>query len=362
MAVDWTTLPEPLWISIFQQLNVTSLLNISETCKTFNNLMENKVLTDKLKLVFIIHPFNRRDINDVTTKVIDVCNRSNRNYKIVEFYYLNCQVNYKILPPNFWKLVTQKTIQIVKIFAHSVREVHLRNYHGMQAKECKSTFKNDPSLEIQYFTINMGMKRDMNNKSFKGLLELLKHSDKFEELYLTDVNNDSRMAQFNNMRVCKLGLSGRFTNQYEQFLLKQRKLTQLTAGTTHMFENNNLSNVKFSLSLINLCDAKWTNKENALNFIKTQNELEFIKIKLDKDQYDIAFLKHIINTNRHVMSLNVELEGCDNAFMKDIHQLEVNDYVKQLVFRCVPENPTLSAKFIKLFPFNMDLIRFRFFD
>lgn len=361
MAVDWTTLPEPLWISIFQHLDVTSLLNTSETCRTFNDLMENRVLTDKLKLVFIIHPFNRKDINDVTSNVIDVCNRSIRKYKVVEFYYLNCQEDYNILPPNFWKLVTQKTIEIIRIFSDSVREIHLRNYHGMQTKECKSTFKNDPSFQIQYFTVNKGMKQEKENKTYIGLLELLKHSDTFDELYLTDVNNDSRMSQFDNMRVSKLGLTGRFSNQYEKFLLKQSNLRQLTAYTTHMFENNSLSKVKFSLSLMNL-EGKWTNKENALNFIETQCELEFVRIKLDKDQYDINVLKHIINGNEHVMSLSVELEDCDSAFMEDIHQLEVNSYVKQLAFRCVPENPTLSAMFMKLFPFHMDLLSFRFFD
>ena len=362
MAVDWMNLPESLWMNILQQMDVKTLLKTSETCKMFNNLVENTILMEKLKLVFVMTPYIKKDLVKATKEYIKVFERSTRNYKTIEFDFLVKSIFCDSpLPPFYYPAATGKSIQITKLFSHSVREVNFTNYHG-SARDCKTLFKSDPKFQIQYFTVNMEPKEEYDNFPYYDIVELFDMSPFCEELCMNNVNNDSQMGHFNGLIIKGLELSGPFSSQYEQLLLKQDELIRLTSDATQMFENDNLSKVKFSVIFMNLFNAKWTNKQNALNFIKTQMSLKFVKIRLDKDQYDIEFLKHIINTNQDVITVSVELEGCDAIFMKEIHQLQENSFVRYASFTCVPENPSLSEMFMRLFPCQVDLSHMHLFD
>lgn len=359
-AVNWIKLPEQIWISILQHLDVKSMLRASETCTMLSNLVEIKKLTDRIKLSFVLTPYIKNDVTEAAKKIMEVFGNSNRDYKTVEFDFLQKSI-FAEPAPRFYKVALGKSIQIIKMFSYSVRNVHFKNFQG-DDRPCKKALKKDKNLRIRYFSINMGCKKELDSMCFRDFMRYAMFTPSCDQLCMKDIVNDSEMGQFDHVRVIRLEIAGRFTKPYEQFLLKEENLENLTASTTEMFENNALSNVKFTLNFMNLSDSKWTNKKNALNFIRTQTGLEFVKIKLDKDQYDIAFLKHIINANRCVISLSLELEGCDSEFEQEIYQLQQNTFVRHLSFTCVPANRNLSRRFMALFPHQIDLMNLKFYE
>lgn len=344
MSVDWINLPEHLWVEILQQLDGSTLIRTSETCRMFNNLIGSHIiLIDKLKLVFNIIINHQNNITEKTIENMENLKRSVKKFRILEIRYSK---EPSILKEDFWKLATKTTIEMITIFSNCIREVHLKYFRHFSDCDYKSirkmitTLKHDGKYYIQYLTINLKCrwkKRYLQERAF---------------FYMKDVDNDSRISTFRNQPVAKVELVGRFSSQYENVLLRRRILS-LTVDTTQMFDNNKLSKVPFSLNFLNLFNAKWTNKQHALNFIKTQTRLITVHLRFDINQFDILFLDHIVNRNPFLASLCIQLDGCDSV-ENNFHQLRalnIKPHVHACI-RCIPENPTLSTSFMELFPKN----------
>lgn len=310
MSADWINLPETSWIKIIQLLDVTSLLRTSETCKTINYIVANSILTHKLKLVV---DFQLK--GQLSIVAIEDLSKVVRNYSTLVFRNFKTTKRRR----NFIALC-----QVAKMMSHCIREIHFENFSVM-------TFLQWDFLVFQMKKVGM----------FNIICNIAIRYDLFENMNLLD-----------NVNVRRFHASGVLKTHYEQFLLKHKELKYLRSDGYNAFDNDNLSKVTFSLQKLCLYHVPWYNKDYALHFIRTQTHLRKVSIKLNYDQYDHLFLKHIINNNPNLDDLLIELHECDERLQNHLHAIEVNTSVTQFYFRCFPENPILSFRLNRLFPNN----------
>lgn len=345
MAIHWLTLPEHLWIKILQQLDGDTLLKTSLTCKTFNDLLENRSFFDKLKLVFHIKPYNSK-IREFTTprmfkRVVEiqkVFQRSKRNYRAVGIHFKHLSPDEESMI-SIWKQYTEETVEILIIFSQSVREIYLNNILLLDCfgTRLKERLINHKRLRIQYLIVNI-----------RKIGFMHEYSKCSELLFMRDVDNNSRKDLFDKVSFQNLVVEGSFTIPYEHILLKQdHGLVRLKMVTAQLFKNDELSKVNLSLTYLDLMNANWTNKQHALNFIKTQTNLRNVYLSFDLNNYDILFIKNITDQNRELFSFGIHLHGgCEELFKNDIIQLEPNPSVKHFYYNfCFPQ-----ASLLRLFP------------
>ena len=325
MDFYWIDLPEPLWIIVLQKLDVKSLLNISATCTTFYNILENTILNNKFKFVIKGSPY--KQLQKVTKQ-------SDRKYRNLALLYFNQGASTK---ENF-----QSMISTLDLFFTYIKYVELFKFKisNNNLRLLIETLKNVETFHLTCVTAIESLKSTQKTETIINLLTM------------KDVEIEYDMDLFDKMKVKHLKIAGCNTNYHEPFLLNHMELQRLTAAIP-MFKNNNLSNVKFSLEILQLCLASWSNKQYALNFIRTQTDLRQVYLSLGKDQYDILFLKHIINNNPNLYELVLELKGDSvKLFMNDIDQIDTNHSVEYLYFKCDPYNYSLAKRMFKLFKNN----------
>ena len=327
MAPD-RTLPEHLWIIILQKLKVKSLLNMTLTCTTFNNLIGNTTLNEKLKLNVRLPYIQVKDLE---------CSSRNYSSIVIHYYYENSQKSSEYF---------QTIIKIFELFSQSIRKIKLKRFTISYDKWIKliETLNHVDTLELFMFTV-------LNTNDLKDTFKCTMTIDSLVINCPQYENTWHGMDLFDKVGVKNVDIIAGNSTYHKKFLLNHKELKGLKAKIK-MFKNDNLSNVTFSLKYLDLYRATWYNRQNALNFIRTQTDLRRVYLRLGVDQYDILLLKHIINNNLNLDELLLELKrGCDKLLKNDIHHIGVNHNVTRFYFK-TPENPSLSAKVLKLFPNN----------
>lgn len=77
-AIDWTTLPDQIWVQILDNLDVKSLLNATEVCKTFADVFDSSSKLNR-KVCFVLEK------NYVTNEsTLEALQESKRKYKSVK--------------------------------------------------------------------------------------------------------------------------------------------------------------------------------------------------------------------------------------------------------------------------------------
>ncbi|CAO1408977.1 unnamed protein product, partial [Diamesa tonsa] len=249
--MDWFDLPEYLWITILEQLDVKTRLKLSETCSTFNNLLFNTVLSKRMKLRIDL----RRE-----THLVNIFENSNRKYKSVKCLHVS---EYLGKPSADFEVM----LQILNRFSDSIREIRIicikiscTNWNRLlQSLKYVETF----DLFLMTFYQPPTRITGIENSVLK-----------FDALSM--IRCDLRYLDiFDGSSVYKMELRAKndHINNYIPFLKKQEELKSLSADISMLFENDKLKKVKFSLEFLDLYNARWSNKQSALNFIRTQTKL-----------------------------------------------------------------------------------------
>lgn len=326
MAFDWIDLPEHLWIKILQQLDFRTFKNTSATCTRFNNLLADTILINKLKLVIDL----RSD-----KQLWNVFKCSKRKYRFIKIFNRgDCKPSFQIV------------FEILKHSSDCIKELHLDNFKisCYNWNKLIKTLKYVETFCASYITVRRSI--------FKFKAQTQTSTTKIDLLAISEINY--KVDIFKKISVLKLKISSWDFKQHEQFFLNHGELQDLEIQA-EMFSDDKLSNVTFSLKQLDMQCAFWTNKQHALNFIRTQTDLKFVYLRLDVHQYDILFLKHIINNNPNLVVLYIQMIGdCDKLFQKDILKFDTNYSVTNFYFCCSTKNPSLFKGVSRLFQ-NKDI-------
>ena len=323
MDFEWIHLPEPCWMRVFQQLDVKTLVKTSRVCTTFNNFLSNTILSEKLKLVLNLDNC-KKDLNLI---------RNYRNVKLKSF-----SEHFPVSSEDF-----QAIIKLLK---------HVKKF---QLEKCNISYNDwiyviDTLKHVESICLN---NVNINERSVR--IFTTKTAVKIDCLAFSGVKNNPEMYIFDQIRVQRLKIAD-YNETSEQFLLNHEELQGLQAHTDGIFVNNKLANVKFSLQYLNLYFAYWTKvtKQNALNFIRTQTNLRRVILQIGVYQYDILFLKHIIENNPKLQKLSIKLDrDSEELLLKDIHQINSNPSVTKFSLATSSnKNAFLLENLVRIFPNN----------
>lgn len=325
--MDWITLPEHLWIKILQQLDVKNLLKATEVCTTFNNLLVNPILNDKVKLVL-----NYR-LHEQLWDFLKHC--LIRNYTNVEL-----------------KFLSESTSRFSEVFDATIELLKPLHFKVIQIYRCDIKNSMIRLLTILKYSESL-RKFSLTNHEPRALTETTKTIPYVNMISFHLNNNNSVMDIFDKISIPRLTLSN-YEEFNEKLLMNHDELQGLQEDRNGMFVYNQFTNNQFSLHYLNLYFAKWHNRQNALNFIKNQTDLRRVHLWIRVNQYDILFLKHIIEKNPKLEELLIKLdEGCEELLQKDIHQIRSNPSVTHFYIQSSSNrDPTLIEKMFKLFPNN----------
>ena len=344
--INWLHLPDIMWESILLNLEFICLLNASETCKRFNDLLSmSQRLMKKVRLeigpykdlklikecllkserkydsIIIRALVNNSAENDIIDVIVDILKHFAGSVKQITFLKTSLQDD------NFFKIIQiLKNLKVLKFKGRDCGLDHSKNTEVVRPDIISSI--NEISIE------------EVGKFSFQKL-------DLFDNLITLDVNDymstvdetfDNFLLRQKNLKVLHL------RDLYHAFLFKTDKLTK---------------NIKFSLDELTLDEVYWTDNENAMKFFTTQTNIKKVTInlqnlyfnRLDGEMCYNELLIHFFGNNLQLNTVNLSTYG---YIIKDFSFLEgiVNPSVENLDFRLdSSQNATeLLAAFTKLFP------------
>lgn len=165
---EWCKLPEHLWVKILNNLDVTSILRATETCKTLNTIIVTTIIMEKIKLTFNINLsdflFSMNKMDDFALKTKKNLENSKREYRIVELNFTNQPLRSS---GDYRKLASAMIIRMFKKFSYGVRKVYIKDFDKFSDNTSKFLIKilrKQNKFPTKYFVENSKFKYGLSKQ------------------------------------------------------------------------------------------------------------------------------------------------------------------------------------------------------
>ena len=325
---NWLDLPDKIWELILCDLKYRCLLNASETCKRFNELisMSKRMMTKfSFKIENSLSELFNKTINDgdkvyqtyfrelkVMRKCLQTSKRKYDSIKIRNHYdifetYSNIDKKY----------IINVFFDILKQFAGSVEQITFSDT-SIQNDEFTKIIQIMKNLKVLKFvevccygdTVTEVVRPDIVAPMNEIFIQQV-YRFSFQNLYLFDnlTTLDVNENQWNYLNY----------ETFESFLMMQKNLKVLNLRNLYcLFQTDKLtSNIKFSLDELTLDAVYWTNQLYAMKFFKTQTNLKKLTLDLDHS-WGIEYQELLIHLFGNNLQLKTVVFPTNSAYYKYI--------------------------------------------
>lgn len=347
---------------IFNYLDISSLLAITEVCSYFNDTVQkSRKLMSKLKLVMRFEDI--RDDRHCNKVLLNEFQKFiTRDYQSVQFLFLKENSLSNSMRKQLFSIID-------KLKVESIRSLQINScYLGRDdVFNLLKKFPNLVELTIEQLMFSndfspseLALEGDSERLSLPNLRSFhLIHADFFCLLLINSC------TQLHTLEILSPSYNRTDIEELENFLLKQRHLKKLSMSGFRFnssYSTNRLAKVLFQLEVLKLKDITWDITEHASLFLKTQKNLKHFKLSkfqrwiTPREQNLLLFndlMKHILISNTRMESVEFN-ERYSFSYLKNTDFLvgECNRNVKKLTYaRCMSStNSELLMAFTRLFP------------
>ena len=337
-AKNLMELNDYILMKIMSYLNASSLIAITETCTTFNNLV---IETDRfMKKIYLNAKFPKDEKGQLCMKrdigYMENIMKSQRKYRNMRISF----VTKECIRNNIFK---SQLFSFISKFGLDVQVLILCDCHFLDKNEFENfinCFKNVITCELNFVHIFGYESPHEQVVAYPNLEELRVACSSYfcREIFYASENLKMIQVEFANWEnSVYVG-----TDKVENFLLKQKNLKKLILCHSNCAPYGNadvLKDVPFQLEFLRLEKVFFANKNYAYNFFKTQKSLETVSLELcnpksrqlDVDQFYEDILLHVFN-NRQLRKVEILLGNYKFVTLDFLNGL-TNKSVVHLEFR-----------------------------
>lgn len=305
--MNWIDLPFEIWEHILGYLDGKSLIRASETCVKLNEVVDlNPKLVDKLWLKLYVSDSTS---DESFVEVLKVIKNTRREYKQLFIHYVM----------GHW-FENELFLGVLQQLGESVRALATDSVKFKTRKDLVNTLRLFPHLRRLQIKLVTVEEQDPDKQYLKELVYLPHLADLYMVEYypwLCDVL--SPCVNIKRLESYIVKWTERDPAPFENFLFKQKSLQKLRLGIFRqgrLFKDDRSSEIKFQLQKLLLNGAFFVNRENILNFIKTQRKLKKLQInlsneyerKLDRTLFYNEIMKFVLTGLPELTSLSIHQE------------------------------------------------------